>query len=323
MRPKAIFKRIMPSSPVAAIDLGSNTVRLLVASEANGRIQRILAQQESTRLSENLQPDHPLHRRAAERTYKVVDQFQNMAIQAGAVITLVGATMAIRLASDGSRFLSRIADELNVQTRILTGDDEARLTVAGVLTALEPGPETNVIFDLGGRSTEFAIVQNNVILKTISLSVGSVGLTEAHVRHDPPQPDEMDALRNAVAHQLNQGLSGFEKAIGKARLVGTAGTTTTLAAMDQRMVDYQRELIDNYRLERKNLLNLLDRMLAVPTSKRAQMPGLPKTRADIIPAGALTVLTIMDYFKSDQITACDAGLLEGIWLVAAGLKELD
>ena len=322
MRPETLFNRIMSSSPVAAIDLGSNTVRLLVAVAEDGHIRRILAQQESTRLAEQLQPDHPLHPQAAERTYRVLERYQHMAVQAGAVKTLVGATMAIRLASDGSRFLSRVAEALNVETRLLSGEDEARLTTAGVLTVLEPGPETTMVFDLGGRSTEFAFVQNGVIQKSISLPMGSVGLTEAYLRHDPPLSEEINALRDHIGHQLAQGLPGFETAIGRARVVGTAGTTTTLAAMDQGMVEYLRELIDNYKLRRENLVNLFHRMLAVPIAVRADMPGLPKARADIIPAGALTVLTIMDYFKSDKITVSDAGLLEGIWLVAAGLKEL-
>ena len=171
----------MCADPVAAIDLGSNTVRLLVASPGDKGMVRHIARQEVARLGEALKPGADLLPAAVERTMTVLREYRADIESAGAGKVLLGATMAVREAADGRFFLDRIREELGFETLVLTGDMEAKLTAAGVGTVLDPVPETAVIFDLGGRSTEFVLSLQGLIPGPRSVwMLGAVALTEAH-----------------------------------------------------------------------------------------------------------------------------------------------
>jgi len=315
-------RKIMRPSPLAAIDLGSNTVRLLVASGQGAEFERLLLRQEVTRLGEALKPGEPFLPAAARRTWKVLEQYRAEAEALGAGKVVVGATMAVRQAADGSDFLARISLELGFETLLLSGAQEADLTAAGVMTGLKPVPDSALIFDLGGRSTEFILTKKGNALETYSLEIGAVALTETYLLSDPPLDGEVKACRAGVDNILRCGFSEWDdKAWRPDELVGTAGTTTTLAAMAQGLNVYRPELIDNYRLTREVLAGLFQRILALPTIERALIPGLPRDRADIIAAGAAGVLEIMDFFNTNSLIVSDAGLLEGIWLAAAGQRS--
>ena len=310
----------------ASIDLGSNTIRLLVASAGSGGLQRHYLRQTGTRLSERLQPGGRLYPAAVDRTWAVLEEFKAEALDHGAEHILVGATMAVREASDGEDFTRRVGSELGLRAVILSGVQEAELTAAGVLTGLSPEPNPAVIFDLGGRSTEFVLSRDGCFEAAVSLGLGAVGLTEAFFKTDPPVPAEIKSGRAEAARILDQGLNGFGGLPGRPikgfELVGTAGTTTTLAAMALEMSDYDPDRVNGFLLTRRTLEDLFSRMLARPVRSRAEMAGLPPERADIIPAGAAIVMEIMDYFAAPRLIVSDAGLLEGLWLAAAGLRSI-
>ena len=312
------------TDPIASIDLGSNTVRLLVASDAGGRIERHLVRQEATRLGQGLRPGGPLLPDAVRRTWKALEDFGKQLSSLGVERVLLGATMAVREAADGPDFMARIEKDLGFETLILSGSQEAALTAAGVMTGLDPVPDRAVIFDLGGRSTEFILTRKGLVEASESIDLGAVALFEAHLSSDPPTRVQVEACRSAAAGILSRGLSGFTAGAGRPlSLVGTAGTTTTLAAMAQRLTVYRPELIDNYRLSRVELGGLFEEMLSRTAAERALMPGLPRDRADIIAAGAAAVIEIMDLFEADKLIVSDAGLLEGIWLAAAGKRSIE
>ncbi|MBU2548331.1 MAG: Ppx/GppA family phosphatase [Proteobacteria bacterium] len=311
------------SPSLASIDLGSNTVRLLVGRAEGGRISRRLVRQETTRLGQGLIPGARFRPEALARTWRVLEAFRDETAARGAERVLLGATMAVREAADGPDLLARVERELNFKTVMLTGDQEAALTAAGVLTVLDPVPERAVIFDLGGRSTEFVLVEKGCRARVKSLSLGAVALTEAHLTGDPPGPGEIDSCRRAAALTLAQDLIDFKERVARPfSLVGTAGTTTTLAAMDQALAVYRPELIDNYRLSRDGLAGLFERLAGMSVLERSRMPGLPADRADVIAGGAAAVLEIMDFFNMNELIVSDAGLLEGLWLAAAGREEI-
>ena len=182
------------------------------------------------------------------------------------------------------------------------------------------------MFDLGGRSTEFVLASGDQIMEAVSLEMGVVGLTELYLNYDPPGEDDIAACRRMVRDILERELAGWRRRevwADPMDLIGTAGTTTTLAAMAQKMTVYNREYIDNYRLERSVLERMFVGMLSIRKAERSEMPGLPPARADIIVAGAAVVLEIMDYIGANQLVVSDAGLLEGIWLAAAGLRSFE
>ena len=252
----------------------------------------------------------------------MLENYQSRIIDLGVGRVLLGATMAVREAANGKDLLKRINRDLGFETMVLTGEQEAGLTAVGVLTALNPLPENAVIFDLGGRSTEFILSEAGRSKAVVSLKLGAVALTESFLASDPPGAREIDAARQAVVSVLETGLPEAFKTAGPISLVGTAGTTTTLAAMAQGMTEYQREMIDNYRLDRLKLEDLFEKMTGAPTAHRALLAGLARDRADIIVGGAVAVLEIMNFFNADPLIVSDAGLLEGLWLAAADLRRI-
>jgi exopolyphosphatase/guanosine-5'-triphosphate,3'-diphosphate pyrophosphatase len=310
----------MPQGSFAAIDLGSNTVRLLVADDIEGAPDRRLVRQEASRLSRGLRPGRRLAPEAVRRTWAVLENYRRAVEKHGVVRTLLGATMAVRQAADGRELLGRVQRELGFDARLLSGHDEARLTAAGVMVGLAPRPRRAVIFDLGGRSTEFVLWNHGHMAADQSLDLGAVGLTEVYLPSDPPSPAEVEAAKEAIGRALADLPEDFRHTGGD--LVGTAGTTTTLAAMLLELEEYRPEAVQNMVIERRALERLMEKILAAPTERRAQMPGLPADRADIIPAGALIVKTILDDQRADSFIVSDTGLLEGLWLAAARRLEL-
>ncbi|MBW1708281.1 MAG: Ppx/GppA family phosphatase [Deltaproteobacteria bacterium] len=307
---------------LAAIDIGSNTIRLLVASPMRNGFKRHLIQQKVTRLGEGLEPGEPLSPGAVTNTIEVLRDFQKKALASGAHVILAGATSAVREAKGGQDFMSRVSDELGLETLILTGKQEADLAAAGVISALPSVSNEALIFDLGGRSTEFIATEDGHVLTSISLSLGAVALTESFLTLDPPALRQLKALQDEVAKVLDQGLTQMLKKVKPKILIGTAGTVTTLVAMVKKLTVYQPGLVHNRCLTRQDLEDLFKRLSALKAAERASIPGLPEDRADIIVAGTGVVLEIMKYIKTDQLTVSDAGLLEGLWLVAAGQRRI-
>jgi len=307
--------------PAAAIDLGSNTIRLLVATVQEGVPHPLLVRQETTRLGEAFEPGRCFRPRALERTWRVLEDFRAAAIGLGAQPILVGATGAVREAADGLAFLARVEGELGLRTRLLSGEEEAALAAAGVLAVLKPPAGTFLLFDLGGRSTEFALVVQGEVRRAVSLALGAVALTERFLAQDPPSVEAVRALQGEVARVLASGLPARFATGMAGPLIGTAGTATTCAAVLQGLEPYDPERINRYVLTRPALSALFDRLVRLPLSERSRIPGLPPDRADILPAGAGVILEILDYFKQTYLLVSDAGLLEGLWLVAAGVRS--
>jgi len=195
------------------------------------------------------------------------------------------------------------------------------LTAAGVMTTFSPEPEQALIMDLGGRSAEFIIRRNARNEKTVSLPLGVVALTETFLISDPPGEDEMKTLSGEVADVLKDRLSPDFIEAGWNLMIGTAGTATTLAAVAQGLTGYNPELINGYVLKSADIECMFANFIRVSRAERARTPGLPEDRADIIIAGIGVIMETMKFININRLTVSDAGLLEGIWLVAAGLKE--
>ncbi|MBW2622011.1 MAG: hypothetical protein JRD68_03830, partial [Deltaproteobacteria bacterium] len=247
----------------------------------------------------------------------VLHSYRETALAQGAVSILAGATGAVRDAADGPEFAARVKRDLGIEVRILSGREEANLTVAGVMTALSPIPGQGLIFDLGGRSLEFTETKKTEIRQCVSLDLGAVALTEAFFVSDPPEESEIQALRSEVRRALSLGLKSFSDKSGDRPVIGTAGTITTLAAMALKLTAYEPEAVNNFPLKRDILEGLFHHMAGMTAVERAGLTGLPEKRADIIVAGTLAILEIMNFFNINQIITSDAGLLEGLWLAAA------
>ena len=313
-------------SVIAALDLGSNTFRLALAEKHDGSPSEWRVYQHIPRISENLQPGGSFAPVALKRAHEALCDFAEKIKEAGAQKVLAGATMAARLAADGPQFIADIHKQYGWEAVILTGEEEARLTATGVLFGLSPlCPPQSLIFDIGGRSTEFIQAQGTELMRSSSLELGVAALTEAYLS-DPVRPGELEKVSNCVrtilakATPLVSTYLNFSDS-NDAVVVGTAGTVTTVAALVLGLHTYQPELINGLRLTRPSLENLLHELAAETVAERVSSRGLHPRRADIVVAGLVVVLEIMSHLGRDEILVSDSGLLEGLWLWGGGCLD--
>jgi exopolyphosphatase/guanosine-5'-triphosphate,3'-diphosphate pyrophosphatase len=312
----------MSSPDLAAVDLGSNTFRRLLAQTdqyGHNLVNRRVWQQ-IPRLSEDLAPGGLLAPGPKKRAWDAVETFNEIIRQNKPQKVLAGATMAFRLAADGEAFLAEIGQRFGWETHLLSGSSEARLSALGVLTGLKPIPPVGLIFDIGGRSTEFILIREGILGLTQSLDMGVVSLTSEYINNDPPASEELDRLERRV-HSILQKLDpGFRDP--EVQLVGTAGTVTTVAAILMKLADYDSELVNNKVFSLGDIEILLKRLVQMPLKTRQMIPGLHPRRADVISAGLIEVLGIMNFFQKKQLTVSDNSLLEGLWLANKGLVDI-
>jgi exopolyphosphatase/guanosine-5'-triphosphate,3'-diphosphate pyrophosphatase len=294
---------------VAAIDLGTNTTRLLVADVNAERVEEISGRTTITRLGEGVDARRRLLPLPIARVRNVLADYRRELESLGAERTLAAATSAVRDAENGEAFLGEIEWSYGFTTRLLTGEEEAELTLRGVGAA---GHDALVV-DIGGGSTELVGARTR-----ISTELGSVRLTERFLPSDPPTEDELDMLaaatRSVLAEQVPETLTAR-------RAIGVAGTITSLAALDLGLVEYDRDRVHGHRLGDGAVKAQLERLAALPLAERRRVPGLEPERAPVIVAGAVVLREIMRHFGLASIEASERDILHGIALEAATLPE--
>lgn len=296
----------------AAIDVGTNTLRLLVA-EAVGEDDFIALheEQEITRLGEGLRSTRRLQEAPKRRSLTVLKRFAGTVRRFNVERVAVVATSAVREAGNGKEFVAEAARETGLAIRIIDGREEARLTMLGIRHGLHPGSRPILVMDIGGGSTEFLLARGEVVEAVVSTGLGVVKLTEQHLRNDPLTHGELRRLEEAVEmriDRLRQELPRLERTT----LIGTAGTVTTLAAIDLALVAYDRGKVHGHRLPRARVRELLDRLALLPLRERRLMAGLEPGRADVILAGAAILAVSMERLGYEELQVSDSGLREGI-----------
>jgi len=288
---------------VAAIDLGTNTTRLLVADVADGRVDEIMCQTRITRLGEGVDERRRLLPLPIARVRNCLADYRSDLETLGAERTLLVATSAIRDAENGEAFLGEIELSYGFTTRLLSGSEEAELTFRGV-GEVDDG---TIVVDIGGGSTE--LIGTGL---SISLDLGSVRLTERHLPSDPPTKDELDSCAATVRSELPDG-------VRPRRAVGVAGTITSLAALDLGLAEYDRDRVHGHRLSGEGIDAQLERLAAMPLAERRRVPALEPERAPVIVAGAVILREVMRHFGLQAIEASERDLLHGAALEAAAL----
>jgi exopolyphosphatase/guanosine-5'-triphosphate,3'-diphosphate pyrophosphatase len=288
---------------VAAIDLGTNSTRLLVADVEAGRVEEVHRETRITRLGEGVDERRRLLPVAIARVRNVLTDFRHTVEGLRAVHVLAVATSAVRDAENGEAFLGEVEWSYGFTTRLLSGDEEAATTLRGIRAGMEL-PSGAVVLDVGGGSTE--LISDGF---AVSLDVGSVRLTERFLRSDPPGPGELDAAAAAVRELLPD--RGFEAA------VGVAGTVTTLAALDLGVYDPAR--VHGHRLSRGRVENLTAALAALTTEARRELPGMEPERAPVIVGGALVVREALRRYDLPELEVSERDLLWGVALEAAEL----
>ena len=305
----------------AAIDLGTNTVRILVAETdpATGLVP-VWADQVVTRLGEGLAERGTLAPTAAERALVAVRRYRDRARELGAADVLLVATAAVRQASDGEEFLDRLRAEPGILPRVVSGEDEAGLTLLGASWGLGQVPGTFALLDIGGGSTEILVARRTGVLTAVSLTLGVVHLAERFFRRDPVALDELIACRAYVEGRLRD--EAWDRIIpyAPAALVATAGTPTTLAALDLGLSAYDAARVQGHRLGADAIQRLTAWLAALPLAERARIPGLEPGRADVIVPGAVVLASALAGLGLPAALVSDSGLREGILLDAIGWR---
>jgi exopolyphosphatase/guanosine-5'-triphosphate,3'-diphosphate pyrophosphatase len=302
---------------VAAVDLGTNSTRLLVADVEDGTIGEVARRLKITRLGEGVDERKRLLPVPIARVRNVLADFRREAEQLGAERTLAIATSAVRDAENGEAFLGEIEWSYGFQTRLLTGHEEAELTFRGVSLGRALEEETLVI-DIGGGSTELVAGGPEGLRFHDSLDIGCVRLTERFLRSDPPSKDELAEcaaavralLADRVPHDVRPGIA-----------IGVAGTVTSLAALDLGLDEYDPEQIHGHRLSASAVAEQLERLASLAVAERRKVPALEPERAPVIVAGAVILREALNHFGLESLEASERDILDGAALEAAELPE--
>ena len=298
---------------LAAIDAGSNTLRLLIGKVQNGKVAPLLYERRICRLAGGFKDEEGLSPDAMERTLFAFLQFAEVCEKHSVKKVRAVGTAAFRQAINGEKFVSKVRSSTHLPLNIISGEEEAETMAAGVLCALDPIPENALIVDIGGGSTEFVLCAKQKVLWARSLPLGVVRLVEGH-----ESPEARQHFITQTLVQLNVELESVcvsnNVDIGSVVLVGTAGTVTTLAALDQQMTEYDWRQINNYAMPPSKIQYWQETLAPLSPLERESLPGMEAGRGDLILAGIEIILGVMQLLHYTSLTVSDFGILEGLLL---------
>jgi exopolyphosphatase/guanosine-5'-triphosphate,3'-diphosphate pyrophosphatase len=300
---------------LASIDIGSQTIRLLVADvSSDGKLLPVLKNRAIIRLGESMNADSYLKTESIERAVSCIADFIDQAQKLQPISIYAVATACVRAAKNKTYFLRMIFNKTGIIPTVLTGQEEALTTLEGVKSVLNKTHEPMIVLDIGGGSTELVYIDNHKIIKTKSIPMGVIGYTERYLMHDPPSVFDIRTIRLAIANKISNNNLFEDNCKNYKILVGTAGTITTLAAIDLCMTEYNPLLINGHVLTVNRMKTLFDVLLSKNIAERERIPGLEPGRSAVIIAGTAIVLEIMLALKKKALQVSDAGLLEGVLL---------
>ena len=299
----------------ASIDIGSNTVRLLVMeADDTGSFKKVNSKRVICRLGEGINSEKRLLPHRMELTLEVLQRFRDQCRKYGDIPIQVVATSAVREASNREEFVHLAREQAGLDVQVISWEEEARLTVEGVFWRL-PSSGKTLIFDIGGGSTEFIFSQDKQVLASAGTSLGVVRLTEQFISQHPTDAREYENLKNHIREQLNRVLFRLDSPSPE-KLIGTAGTVTTLAAMDHNIFPYDPEKIHGLVLPLENIQRLFENLKSKSLEQRLEIPSLERGREDLIIAGTVLILETMQTFNCSHLTVSEYSLREGVLLQA-------
>ncbi|MEU2155722.1 Ppx/GppA phosphatase family protein [Streptomyces sp. NPDC019396] len=303
-------------SRVAAVDCGTNSIRLLVADAdpATGELVELDRRMTIVRLGQGVDRTGRLAPEALERTFAACREYAGVIEAHGATKVRFVATSASRDAENREDFVRGVVEILGVEPEVISGDQEAEFSFVGATKELA-GHEERLVVDIGGGSTEFVVGQAQVEAAR-SVDIGCVRLTERHVRNDPPTAAEAAAIRADIEAALD--LAEQTVPIREARtLVGLAGSVTTVAAIALGLEEYDPAAIHHSRISRTQVADVTEALLTATHDERAANPVIHPGRVDVITAGALVLLAIMERTGIDEVVVSEHDILDGIgWSIA-------
>jgi exopolyphosphatase/guanosine-5'-triphosphate,3'-diphosphate pyrophosphatase len=299
---------------VAAIDCGTNSIRLLVADIEGDTLTDVGRRMEIVRLGQGVDRTGRLAPEAIERTRRALADYAAEIADLGASSVRMVATSASRDASNAGDFVAMVTGTLGVPPEVVTGDEEAWLSFTGAVRGLSAQPPYLVV-DIGGGSTEF-VVGADAVEAAISVDIGCVRMTERHLRADPPTPEQVAAAEADITEAVDRALAAVPGR-DAATLVGLAGSVTTVVGMGLELSRYDPERIHHARVSAQDVAKVTADLLAMPVARRLEVPVMHPGRADVIGAGALVLRIIMERAGMSSVIASEHDILDGIaWSLA-------
>ncbi|HET6635951.1 MAG TPA: Ppx/GppA phosphatase family protein [Streptomyces sp.] len=299
---------------VAAIDCGTNSIRLLVADldPATGGFRELDRRMEIVRLGQGVDRTGRLAPEALQRTLAACRGYAEVIREHGAQRLRFAATSATRDAENRADFVRGVLDVLGVEPEVLTGEQEAELSFTGATRELAAAPLDRpfLVVDIGGGSTEFVLGEEHVRASR-SVDIGCVRLTERHTLSDPPTPAQVAALRDDIRAALDEAARAVPLSEA-GTLVGLAGTVTTLAGIALELDAYDSAAIHHSRLTAEQVAGIGDRLLASTHEERAAIPVMHPGRVDVITAGALILREIVDRTGAPEVVVSEHDILDGL-----------
>ena len=300
---------------VAAIDCGTNSIRLLIAeADPTGGLVDLERRLKIVRLGQGIDATGEFHPDALARTFAAIEHYAESIAAAGVPASAVRlvATSAARDAGNREQFFAGVRDRLGVEPVVISGETEAQLSFTGALSRIRPTAEPVLVMDIGGGSTE--LITGSAagdITHAVSLDIGSVRLTERYLRTSPPTPDDLERATEHVDEQLAR--SGVDlAAVGS--WIGVAGTVTSMAAMHLGLPDYDRDLVHGSTIPTRKVADLLARLSSLTVSEIRDIASMHPQRADVITAGTLIAARVAEGVAAPDLVVSESDILDGIAL---------
>jgi exopolyphosphatase/guanosine-5'-triphosphate,3'-diphosphate pyrophosphatase len=303
----------MTPGAVAAIDCGSNSTRLLVADAAGREILRLMR---ITRLAQGVDQVNALADEAIARTVQVLSEYRVAMDGFGVDRIRMVATSAVRDAANGAKFTEAAALAVGVGPEVLSGQEEGALAFQGAQSDLDWFEGDTLVVDIGGGSTEITLGRGNSVA-SVSLQLGCVRLTERYLKGDPPDSEEVCVTRQAIADALTWGEGQLPQLLDLSaarRMVGLAGTVSTLASLKLGVAEYDVDKLHHAIISRTEIAGMCEMLTALSAHDRSGLVGMVPGREDVILGGALILDAVAARYRCDEIITSEADILDGIVL---------
>lgn len=299
------------SKTVAALDCGSNSTRLLIVNDRGATLRRVTR---ITRLSQGVDASGTLVPEALARSLDTLSEYRSLMDEAGVTRGLLVATSAVRDASNGEAFLNEARSRTNVEAKILSGHEEAAFSYAGATAGLDEVASPTMIVDVGGGSTELAVMREGE-LASYSMQLGCVRVTERALGRGVVSERSARAASEMIASELDKAWSAvpsFADLVGDVRLIGLAGSVSTLAQLEAGLAEYDRDSVHHRVIARSTVEEWRDRLSSEPPEARLARPGMMRGREDVLPAGLFVLLAVMVRFGVEELLTSENDILDGI-----------
>lgn len=295
---------------IGAIDIGTNSMRLLVAEYIDGKLYNREKFVNTTRIGQGVDSEGYISEEAIERNIKALKEFSDIANEKGCEYIYCIGTSALRDSKNGNEFIDLAKEETNVDVDIISGEEESNLGFIGVLQGLD---DTNniLVLDIGGGSTEFILGDESGIKYAKSENVGALRMTEKFLATDPICENEFEDMSNFIEETISDTINILkEKNIRQ--IVGIGGTITSVSAINQELETYSMEKIHGSKVNEKELDNILQNLKKMTLNDKKNIKGLQPKRADIITAGVRILNIIMKKLEKENIIVSEYDNLEGL-----------